>query len=142
MSDMLVQVFAEHPDGEAFVDETKRLVEYVLIKEERNAEIRVVYVQDEEIQALNKKYLQHDYVTDVISFPLDEENGVVEGEVYVCIDQAKRQAEEHSVPVRREVSRLVIHGVLHIIGYDDATPDERSFMQQKEDEYLEMFEIS
>ncbi len=142
MSDMLVQVFAEHPDGEAFVDETKRLVEYVLNKEERNAEIRVVYVQDEEIQALNKKYLQHDYVTDVISFPLDEENGVVEGEVYVCIDQAKRQAEEHSVPVRREVSRLVIHGVLHIIGYDDATPDERSFMQQKEDEYLEMFEIS
>jgi len=139
---MLVQVFAEHPDGEAFVDETKRLVEYVLNKEERNAEIRVVYVQDEEIQALNKKYLQHDYVTDVISFPLDEENGVVEGEVYVCIDQAKRQAEEHSVPVRREVSRLVIHGVLHIIGYDDATPDERSFMQQKEDEYLEMFEIS
>ena len=142
MSDMLVQVFAEHPDGEAFVDETKRLVEYVLNKEERNAEIRVVYVQDEEIQALNKKYLQHDYVTDVISFPLDEENGVVEGEVYVCIDQAKRQAEAHSVPVRREVSRLVIHGVLHIIGYDDATPDERSFMQQKEDEYLEMFEIS
>ncbi len=142
MSDMLVQVFAEHPDGEAFVDETKRLVEYVLNKEERNAEIRVVYVQDEEIQALNKKYLQHDYVTDVISFPLDEENGVVEGEVYVCIDQAKRQAEEHSVPVRREVSRLVIHGVLHIIGYDDATPAERSFMQQKEDEYLEMFEIS
>ncbi len=139
---MPVQVFAEHPDGELFRDETKRIAEYVLSKEERIADIRVVYVDDKAIHELNKKYLHHDYVTDVISFPLGEDDGVIEGEIYVCVDQAKRQAEEYTVTHRQELSRLVIHGVLHIIGYDDTAPDERSSMKEKEDTYLEMIEAS
>lgn len=134
---MPVKVFSDHTDGEALLDETKRTAEYVLSKEGRTSEIGIVFVDERKIKDLHKKYLQRDYITDVISFRLDEEEGRVEGEVYVCIDQAKRQAREYGVSFRQEVSRLVIHGILHLLGYDDSTREQRSVMKKKEDAYVE-----
>jgi probable rRNA maturation factor len=139
---MPVLVFSDHDAGETLRNETKRIAEYVLTKEGRKAEIGIVFVDEIKIKDLNRNFLKHDFVTDVISFPLDETEGVVEGEVYVCIDQAVRQARQYGVSMHREVFRLVIHGILHLLGYDDATPRKKSVMKQKEDAYLELVRVS
>jgi probable rRNA maturation factor len=136
-----IRVFAEHRRGREFIDETKRVAAHVLLKERRKATVSVVFVDDGTITDLNKRFLGHDYTTDVLSFPIDEENGVVEGEVYVNVDQAERQAAEYAVPVRQELCRLVIHGVLHLVGYTDRTGEERAGMRSKEDSYLKSLEL-
>lgn len=99
------------------------------------SELNVVFVNDREIKRLNKKYLSHDYVTDVLSFRLDN-SALIEGEVYVNLDQADRQAREFRIRPPSEVGRLVAHGILHIIGYEDDTPGKRRVMQALEDKYL------
>jgi probable rRNA maturation factor len=134
---MPVDVFKENTAYGNPEDETKRIVEYVLSTEGRDAEIGVVFVNKEKILELNKIFLKHDYVTDVISFPIEEIDGIIEGEVYVCIDQAMRQAEEYGVSLDREVARLVIHGVLHLLGYNDTTTEQKRMMKEKEDLYID-----
>ncbi len=137
-----VDVYSDHDLGNHLLDETKRIAEYVLYKEGKNAVVSIVFVGDEKILDLNKCYLHHNYVTDVIGFPLEKQDEGIEGEVYIDIEQAARQAPEYGVSLKNEVSRLVIHGILHLLGYDDATPDKKSVMSDKEDRYLKELQIS
>jgi probable rRNA maturation factor len=85
---------------------------------------------------MNRKFLHHDYVTDVLSFPLGAREAL-EGEVYVNLDRARQQAVEYGVTFTSETGRLVIHGVLHLLGYDDTTSGPRRRMKKKEDRYVE-----
>ena len=87
---------------------------------------------------LNRTYLQHDYLTDVLSFSLADEDaeGVVDGEVYVDMDTARERHAEFDTSFEEEVRRYVVHGLLHLLGYDDATPDEKAAMRRLEDHYL------
>lgn len=96
--------------------------------------INVILVSDEELLEMNRQFLSHDYLTDVITFPLEETP--LEGEIYISVDRAREQAGEAGVGLYEEVSRLAIHGALHLAGYDDATPDERERMRILEDRYL------
>jgi len=82
------------------------------------AEISVALVSDAEITTLNEDYLQHQGPTDVISFALHEEGESPLGDVYVCVDQARRQAPEFGATPADEVVRLAVHGTLHVLGYD------------------------
>ena len=84
---------------------------------------------------MNRRYLGHRGATDVISFPLDEKNAV-EGEVYVNLDKAREQAGKERVPEHEEILRLVVHGVLHLLGYDDGTVRLRLGMKRCEDRCL------
>ena len=87
---------------------------------------------------LNGRFLHHWYSTDVLSFPVEEiGKRSVEGEIYVNLDQARRQAREYDVSIRNEVGRLVIHGILHLLGYDDKRKDERLKMTMRENVYLD-----
>lgn len=86
--------------------------------------------------ALNSTYLRHRYTTDVLSFSLNEHANALDGEVYVNLDQARRQAKEYSVSEREERKRLVVHGVLHLTGYEDTTVKQREEMHQHENIYL------
>ncbi len=109
-----------------------------------------VLVDDDHIAELNEHYLRHEGVTDVIAFDLrseaDEEMEFLavdeedvedsEGEVYVCLEQAARQANEYQASLVGEVSRLLLHGLLHLSGWRDSTDDERSRMHRREDEGL------
>jgi probable rRNA maturation factor len=101
----------------------------------RSGELSVVCVNDAISRRVNRRFLRHDYATDVISFPLGE-GDAVEGEVYVNIDRARVQASEYGVSRSNEVSRLVIHGVLHLVGFDDRTSRQRTAMRAREDAYL------
>lgn len=96
--------------------------------------LNIVLVSDDELLAMNRQYLSHDYFTDVISFTLEVEP--LEGEIYISVDRAREQAAEHRVPLYHEVMRLAIHGALHIVGYDDTTEDEREQMRSLENRYL------
>jgi rRNA maturation RNase YbeY len=91
------------------------------------------------VHELNREWLGHDWETDVVSFPLDEEaraDGVIEGEVYVDLDTALEVAPDHRTTFAHEALRYVAHGLLHLIGYDDATDADRAAMRALEDRYL------
>jgi rRNA maturation RNase YbeY len=97
----------------------------------------VVFTDDKVITKLNKEFLKHHYTTDVLSFGLsDESESKLEGEVYVNVQQAKRQASEFGVSLLNEVGRLVVHGTLHLLGYNDDTPKKKSRMTKRENFYL------
>jgi probable rRNA maturation factor len=82
------------------------------------AAISLTLITDAQIAALNAQYLDHEGPTDVISFPLYEEGEAPVGDIYIGYEQARRQADELSVPLYTELSRLAIHGTLHVLGYD------------------------
>ena len=92
-------------------------------------EVSLAIVDDETIHALNVQYLQHDYATDVISFVLEQAAGHLEGEVIVSADMAATVAQEYGWPAQHELLLYVIHGTLHLVGYDDKDPQKKIEMQ-------------
>jgi rRNA maturation RNase YbeY len=101
----------------------------------KDASVSIVFTDDRFIKNMNKRYLRHNRVTDVIAFSLPEGRGI-EGEVYVNLDQARRQARDYGVAFKNEVKRLVIHGTLHLMGYRDSSPSLKTKMSRREDYYL------
>lgn len=101
----------------------------------KHARIDVILLTDRRIRTLNKQYLQHDYATDVLTFPLDEQP--LYGEIYVSLETARRQANEYGVTVVNELARLAVHGALHLLGYDDADPADRQTMHELENKYID-----
>ncbi|MFN8358409.1 MAG: rRNA maturation RNase YbeY [Candidatus Kapaibacterium sp.] len=98
------------------------------------AVIRIILVSDDEIHRINREYLQHDYPTDVITFPIEE--SPLEGEIYISIDTAMMQATDYQVSLKNELMRLSAHGALHLAGYDDDTPEKRRLMSELETKYM------
>jgi probable rRNA maturation factor len=101
----------------------------------RQAAISVIGVNNRRCKRLNRTFLGHDYVTDVISFPL-EDAPRLEGEIYINLDRARVQAGEYRVSTRHELARLAIHGTLHLTGYDDRTRADAVRMHAREDVVL------
>jgi len=94
----------------------RRALETVLAGEGvESGELSVTFLADEAIRALNVRYLEHDWVPDVLSFELAPP---MLGDVYVGYEQARRQATEHGVPLDEELVRLAVHGTLHLLGHD------------------------
>ena len=133
-----IRIFNVHPkhrvNNRALVNLSRKVFKG---EETTQAECNIVVLDDKRMIAMNGGYLNHWYVTDVLAFPLHEstEQGI-EGEVYVNVDQARRQAREYGVTLKNELARLVIHGVLHIIGYRDSTKIQKARMSRLEDKYL------
>ncbi|MFA6455325.1 MAG: rRNA maturation RNase YbeY [Bacteroidota bacterium] len=100
----------------------------------KDAELSFVIVDDKTIRSINKRFLRHDYVTDVITFPL--ERNEVNAEIYINAQQMKRQANEHGVSMKNEMSRLVVHGTLHAIGYIDTTTAAKRKMDSVQERYV------
>ena len=87
-------------------------------------EISITFLDDESIRALNREYLGRDRPTDVLAFSLGDDDPL--GDVYVGLEQARAQAEEHGVPFEEELVRLAVHGTLHVLGMDHPDGDERT----------------
>lgn len=128
-----VQVFNAHPHYRLGHVAVQRYVRRTLrTAGAPGANVSVVFLNSRSTRKLNREYLGHDSNTDVISFCLEE--GVnLEGEVYVNLDRARTQARTYGVSFWNEVARLVIHGTLHLLGYDDRTPRLREEMRKEED---------
>ena len=112
-----------------------------------NAYLSIIFVSSEEIQEINKTYRNIDRVTDVISFALEDNNEQIVGErilgdIYLCIDRMKEQAKEYGHSEKRELSFLVCHGLLHLLGYDHVNnKEEEQVMFSLQDEILDSLDI-
>jgi probable rRNA maturation factor len=104
----------------------------------RSGSVSLAVVDDPEIHRLNREHLAHDYPTDVLSFLFSDEDGI-EGEIIVSAATAARTAPRYHWDAHDELLLYVIHGSLHLVGYDDQTPDAKAKMQQREREQLARF---
>lgn len=94
---------------------------------------------DAELRAMNKQFLDHDYETDVLTFDLSKESSnYIEGEIYISIDRVEAQAAHYGVSIDDELDRVLIHGLLHLIGFDDIEASDKAAMTQAEDEALRL----
>lgn len=113
----------------------------VLKREKKLGEVHLVFCSDETVRALNGEFRKLDKTTDVLSFPwTSDENDLVKGpflgEIYVSLPQVERQAPEYGATKRQELERVIVHGLLHLCGYDHATPVQRKQMRALEEQYL------
>ncbi|HSE26991.1 MAG TPA: rRNA maturation RNase YbeY [Gemmatimonadales bacterium] len=123
------------PVGDAVV---RRAVARVLAGERRAARMSVTFVGRDTMRRLNRDHLGHDRPTDVLSFALDTPGGLL-GDVYVCPWVAAREARARGLPARQEVIRLVVHGTLHVLGWDhpEGEARTRSSMWRRQERYVE-----
>ncbi len=101
-----------------------------------NGILSIVLVNDSEIQNLNTRFLGKERPTDVIAFPLDNEGDEIWGEIYISVDRAREQAGDYNVTYPEELARLIVHGILHLLGYEDYKKSDRQKMIIKEDSCL------
>ena len=95
----------------------------------RQGSVSVAVVNDPTIHELNRRYLEHDYPTDVLSFLLERDGASLDGEVVVSADTARRTAERLGWPAEHELLLYIVHGTLHLVGYDDLDPQSKAGMR-------------
>lgn len=120
-------------------DAHQRILELIQRKENIQFKlVEVVYVDNNEIQKINKEHLNRDYITDIISFRYDDDTGnrAIEGTLYCCAPRIIEQADEYGFSHAEEFSRILVHGLLHLIGYDDESEEDKRAMTGREDHYL------
>lgn len=96
--------------------------------------LNFIFCSDDYLHALNVEFLDHDTLTDIITFPMSEEE--VSGDIFISIDRVRENADKYKVSFNEELNRVMIHGVLHLCGYGDKTAEESKIMREKEDVYL------
>lgn len=121
------------------LENEQKLIDWINItiqQEEKSAtEITYVFCSDEYLYQMNLDYLNHDTYTDIITFDYTE-NLFVSGDIFISIDRVKENAIKFNTTFLNELSRVIIHGVLHLVGYKDKTTEQKQVMRSKEDFYL------
>jgi probable rRNA maturation factor len=103
----------------------------------RCRELRIIFVDDETLYEMNKSFLNHHTYTDIITFDLKETDAKeVVGELYISADRVKENAVKFGVSFRTELDRVMVHGLLHLLGYKDKSKDDQTVMRKLEDKYL------
>ena len=100
-------------------------------------EIAYIFVDDKKILNVNQQYLQHDYYTDIITFDYSD-NDTISGDIFISLDTVRSNAEQIGTTYEQELSRVIIHGILHLCGINDKGPGEREKMDAAEDKALKM----
>jgi len=117
---------------------SSEIISSVLMEEGKTlAEILVIFTSDEILSDLKKEFFNQEHLTDVISFRMNDYiEEKVEGEIYISIPQVERNARKFDQSFSRELSRIIIHGSLHLLNYDDSTIDSKNKMTEKENYFL------
>lgn len=100
--------------------------------------LNFIFCSDDYLLRINQSYLSHDTYTDIITFDNSETADTIEGDIFISIDRVRENAAERTVEFDDELDRVLIHGVLHLIGYSDKTSAEARQMRKKEDAYLSL----
>ncbi len=119
-------------------DEIRAWLEFVLDEEDRElGEVSYIFCDDEYLYDLNVKHLKHNTLTDIISF--DYSLGkVVSGDIYISVERVEENAKDRGIKFSDELHRIMVHGLLHYIGFKDKSESEKKTMRNKEDYYLSL----
>jgi len=118
------------------------LARFILVEEDQTpGDINFIFTSNEEILELNRQYLDHDYYTDVIAFHYGA-TGHVEGDVFISLDKVSENARDYNKTFEDELTRVLIHGLLHLAGYLDASEEEKQSMRSLEDQYLRQYYLT
>jgi probable rRNA maturation factor len=134
-----ISFFSEDIDFE-LIDESNYISWLQNVVESENkisGELSFVFCDDEYLHKINLQYLNHDTYTDIITFDYTE-SGVIAGDIFISIDRVKENALLYNKPFKNELSRVIVHGVLHLAGYKDKSEEESILMRSKEDFYLNL----
>jgi len=101
-------------------------------------DLSFIFASDQYILEINKQYLNHDYFTDVITFDYTD-NNIISGDIFISVDRVKENSETFGVNFLSELLRVIVHGVLHLTGFNDKTEEEKREMTKQEDECLKLF---
>lgn len=118
----------------------KSWLKEVIQKEQQKAvgDIRYVFTDDTSLNAINNDFLDHDNFTDIITFNTSSELDIISGEIYISVERVRENAEMHQQDFEKELARVIIHGVLHLIGFKDHSAEEKAIMRTQEDYCLNL----
>ena len=126
--------------------EREKLKQFIplIFKKQRTAlqSVRFIFCKDPYLKALNKKFLHHDYFTDVLSFCLSGPSEPVDAEIYLSFDRIRENALVFHTTLQNEIHRVMFHGVLHLCGLEDDSPTNKLRMREREDFYLNQYLVS
>lgn len=116
----------------------KWISEVIILHEKQVGNINFIFCDDEYLLDINKTYLAHDFYTDIITFDQSELPNKIEGEIYISVERVKDNAQEINENFELELKRVIIHGILHLIGFKDKSPKEKKKMRALENKMLQL----
>lgn len=135
----MVNFFVE--DVQFSLDNKNKVIDWLNYSIEKEGyelgELSFIFCSDQYLLKINQDHLKHDFFTDIITFDY-KEGKIIGGDIFISIDRVNENAEALSQLFQNELLRVIIHGVLHIIGYKDKSPEEETLMRSKEDFYLSL----
>ena len=108
-------------------------------EKKRLSHLNYVFCSDKALLAINRKYLGHDFYTDVITFDLSTSSKEILADIYISADRIKENAKTIKVSAREELHRVMFHGLLHLCGYNDKTESQKNVIRKKEDFYVDLY---
>ena len=103
-------------------------------------ELNYIFCSDEYLHKINLQYLYHDTYTDIVTFDNSEAETVIEGDIFISIERVRENSQTLNTVFEEELKRVIVHGLLHLCGYDDHTPEDKAEMRRLESEYIFKFE--
>lgn len=138
------EVNFENEHSEIVVKLIDKLQEFLLQKIKKEAKwqqfyIQYVFLDDEALLEINKEFLNHDYYTDIITFDLSSEEHCLESDIYISLDRVKENAKNLNITFDEELHRVLFHGILHLLGWNDASKEDEAKMREQENIWIEEF---
>lgn len=119
----------------------KRFLSALILREKAKVKgLSFIFCSDIFLLDINIKYLNHDYFTDIITFPIpNEQDSMIDGEIYISVDRVSENANKYNTSFETELYRVIFHGLLHLCGYKDKTSSQKTEMRKMEDFYLNKY---
>jgi rRNA maturation RNase YbeY len=121
-------------------DFSKWISEVILSENKKEGEINYIFCDDDYLLGINQQYLDHDTLTDIISFDYSVGNEL-NGDIFVSVERVKENASDYNVTFQEEIQRVLVHGILHYCGYKDKNESDELIMRSKEEEKMKMFHV-
>ncbi len=134
-----INIFNENKDIDFDKDHIIQLIKLSLASAKYNqVKINLIFCDNDKLNSFKKEYFNDDVLTDIVTFPIKNDNDL-EAEIYISVEMARINSKEFNVSLDNELSRLIIHGVLHLIGFNDDTEDSKKIMFLKQEEIISNF---
>ncbi len=118
----------------------KVFINGLIAKEKKNLNnLNYIFCNDNALLKINRKYLDHNFYTDVITFDLSSSRKEILADIYISVDRIRENAKSLKLPLKEELHRVMLHGLLHLCGYNDKTEVQRKLIRKKEDFYLNLY---